>query len=156
MVDVDVKKLLDPQGPALQEAMRGKRYEGRVAVAVHWTEIEAALDAGLSITAIYRALSKVGLVGVTVRSFQRQVQARREGARGSGTATKPATEPRTLAAEAAADGPSGLEASAPGGPDSAEPAEKRSGIPERPWRKGPRVPPNPNAIFRPHDPLADD
>jgi hypothetical protein len=156
MIDVDVKKLLNPLGPAVQEAVKGARNEGRVAVAVHWTEIEAALDAGLTIAAIYRVLSKAGLVGVTVRSFTRQVQARREGARGLGLAAKPATEPRPLAAIAATGGPLFQEASAPTAPDSAGLAEKRPGIPDRPWRKGPRVPPDPNAVFRPRDPLADE
>jgi hypothetical protein len=156
MADIDVKKLLNPTGAGIQDAVQGAWSTGRVAVAVYWAEIDAALQAGVPVSAIYRALHKAGLVTVTRQAFGRQVKARREGARGSWTAAKPATELRALPAIAATDGPQGLEAPAPAGPDSAEPGEKRSGIPDRPWRKGPRVPPNPNAVFRPRDPLADE
>lgn len=150
MTDVDVKKLLNPVGPAVQEAVKGGRNEGRIAVAVHWSEIEAALTAGLTIAAIHRVLSKAGLVSVSVRSFQRQVLARREGA-----AAKPTVEPHSLAATAAINGAPAQAASAPAGPDDPQPAEKRPGFPQRPWRTGPRKAPDPNLVFRPRDPLAD-
>lgn len=156
MTHVDVKKLLNPLGPAVQEAVKGARNEGRIAVAMHWPEIEAALDAGLTIAAIHRVLSKAGLVGVTVRSFQRQVLAHREDGRSSGAPAKPTTVPRPSAESAetsqaaTSDAPAQAEAARP------KPPEIKPGIPHRPWRTGPYQPPDPNAVFRARDPLADD
>jgi hypothetical protein len=155
MAQNDVTTLLDPFGPELRKAAQGSPNEARVAVAVHWPQIEKALDSGFTISAIYRVLSKAGVVGVTLRSFTRQVKARREGARGSRTAAK-AAEPEVSPAVAAGGGSPSPDASAPAGPERSEPAEKRPAIPDRPWRKGPHVPPDPNAIFRPRDPLADE
>lgn len=149
MTDVDVKKLLNPVGHAVQEAVKGGRNEGRVAVAVHWPQIEAALDAGLTIAAVHRVLSKAGLVGVSVRSFQRQVLARREAG-----AAKPTVEPRSFPATAATYG-APAQATPPAGADEPQPAETRPGLPHRPWRTGPRKAPDPNLVFRPRDPLAD-
>jgi len=154
MTDVDVKKLLNPVGAAVQEAVKGARNEGRVAVAVHWSAIEEALDSGLTIAAVHRVLSKAGLVAISVRTFQRQVLARREGPKSSGAA-KPEARPRALAATAVRDGAADQGTFAPAGPDDLQPAEKRSGIPHRPWRTGPRKAPDPNLLFRPRDPLAD-
>lgn len=156
MTRVDVKNLLNPLGPAVQEAVKGARNEGRVAVAVHWAEIEAALDAGLTIAAIYRVLSKAGLVGVTVRSFQRQVQARREGASGTRTTPKPAAEPRPSTEGSEASQATKQDAPAEAAALGPEPSEIKRGIPHRPWRTGPRQAPDPNLVFKPRDPLADD
>ncbi len=156
MPAVDVKKLLDPTGPQAQEIVHGTRIAGRVAVTVYWDEIENGLRSGLSVTAIYRLLHKAGLVSVTLQAFTRQVKARREGARGPGTAAKSATEPRPAAesavsAEAAKpDTPAQAATVKPGLP------EIKPGIPHRPWRTGPYQPPDPNAVFKPRDPLADD
>ena len=155
MAEVDVKTLLNPLGPAVKEAVQGARNEGRVAVAVHWTEIQAALDAGLTIAAIYRVLSKAGLVGVTVRSFTRQVKARREGKRvsqavGSMAGAAPAKPSAT------AEGALRPDASTIDGLDSPAAPQRRPAGPRRPWRTGPREAPDPNAVFRPRDPLADE
>lgn len=155
MTDVDVKKLLNPMGPAVQEAVKGARNEGRVAVSVHWTEIEAALNAGLTIAAIYRVLSRAGLVGITVRSFQRQVRARREGTIGSRTAPKPVAEPRPSAGSAEASQAAKSDAPAQAAVARPKLPEIKPGIPHRPWRTGPYEPPDPNAVFKPRDPLAD-
>lgn len=124
MSDVDVKKLLDPTGPAVQQTVHGTRIAGRVAVRVYWEDIENALRSGLSITAIYQLLHKAGKVSVTLQAFTRQVKARREGARGSEAAAKPATEPRPSPAVAAAGGTPSPEAVAPAGSERAETAQK--------------------------------
>jgi hypothetical protein len=175
MADINVTKLLDPHGPQLQKAARGMPNEARAAVTVHWGQIERAMDSGYAITAIYRVLTDAGLLSISLRSFHRQVQARREGARGSRTAAKQATElrPSAESAEAseaatpvteprsAAGNANASEARKPDAPAQAEAArpklpETKSGIPHRPWRTGPHIPPDPNAVFRPRDPLADD
>jgi hypothetical protein len=175
MADIDVTKLLDPHGPQLQKAARGMPNEARAAVMVHWGQIERAMDSGYAITAIYRVLTDAGLLSISLRSFHRQVQARREGARGSRAAAKPATEPRPSAGSAeaseaakpvtdprpAAGNAEASEARKPGAPAPVAaarptPPEIKPGIPHRPWRTGPHIPPDPNAVFRPRDPLADD
>jgi hypothetical protein len=156
MAQTNVSALLDPKGPKLQAAAQGAPNAGRVAVAVHWPEIEKALDSGFTISAIYRVLSKENVVSVSLRSFTRQVKARREGARGSGTTTKPAGEaPASPPARAGAE-PRGPDGSAPEGADRPELAEKPPAGPHRPWRTGTREAPDPKAVFKPRDPLADD
>ena len=156
MAENNVDQVLDPQGETLQGIVRGRRGAGRFEVTLLWPKIEKALDAGASITAVWEALSKNGLVSIQRRAFSNEVQARREGVRGSGTAAKPATELRPSAGNANAS-----EARKPDAPAQAEVArpklpEIKSGIPHRPWRTGPHIPPDPNAVFRPRDPLAED
>jgi hypothetical protein len=136
MAQTNVSALLDPKGPKLQAAAQGAPNAGRVTVAVHWPEIEKALDSGFTISAIYRVLSKEDVVSVSLRSFTRQVKARREGAKVSRPATKAADEAPASPAAGAAERP-------PAGP-------------QRAWRTGPREAPDPTAVFKPRDPLADD
>jgi hypothetical protein len=155
MAGSTVDKLLDPMGETLRDIARGRRGAGRLQVTVLWPQIETALDSGATVTMVWEALSKQGLVSIKLRGFSKEVKARREGARGSRTALKPVIEPRVSAAAAAGGAPT-PEASAPAEPDRPEPTAKRPGIPDRPWRKGPHVPPDPNRIFKPRDPLADD
>jgi hypothetical protein len=93
MTDVDVEKLLDPRGEALRAAIRGKWGLGRMEVTLSWPYIEKALDAGARVGAIWEALHRNGLVSVTKRTFARRVKARREGAKSSAAAAKPAAEP---------------------------------------------------------------
>jgi hypothetical protein len=154
MAETDVSKLLDPRGPQLQKAARGTPNEARVAVAVHWGQINLALDAGYTTTAIYRVLSEAGLVSISLRSFHRQVLARREAERMSWAAVKPAAEPRPSTAAPAGEAPI-TEGAAPAVPVRSEVTEKRPGIPDRPWRRGPREAPDPNFVFKPRDPLAE-
>lgn len=156
MPAVDVKKLLDPTGPQAQEIVHGTRISGRVAVTVYWDEIESGLRSGLSVTAVYQLLHKAGLVSVTLQAFTRQVKARREGARGSRTATKPAIEPRPAVESAVSAGGAEPDTPTQDATDKPKPPEIKPGIPHRPWRKGPYQPPDPNAVFKPRDPLADD
>ena len=147
--------LLDPLGETLKDIARGRRGAGRMQVTVLWPQIEKALDAGATVTMVWEALSKQGLVSIKLRGFSKEVRARRERSGSSASAAKPASEPRPLAATAVTDGAPGQAASAPAGPDDPQPAEKRPGIPHRPWRTGPRKAPDPNLVFRPRDPLAD-
>lgn len=156
MTEHDVLKLLDPRGPQLQAALRGAPNEARVAVTVHWEQIKQAIEAGYTTKAIFKVLSEAGLLSISLRSFHRQVQARRKGARGLESAAKPAIEPRP------SDGSAGLseaakgEAPALGDAREPEPAEVTPTRPRRSWRTGPYVPPDPTKVFRPRDPLADD
>lgn len=156
MPEVDVKKLLDPTGPEAQAIVHGTRIQGRVAVTVYWAEIENALRSGLSITAIYRPLHKAGKVSVTLQAFTRQVKARREGTRAARAPAKPTTEPQFSAESAEAS--QAAKSDAPVQAAAARPKlpEIKPGIPHRPWRTGPYQPPDPNAVFKPRDPLADD
>lgn len=156
MPDVDVKKLLDPTGPEAQAIVHGTRIQGRVAVTVYWGEIENALGSGLSISAIYRLLHKAGKVSVTLQAFTRQVKARREGTKAALAPAKRAAEPQPSAGSvevsqaAKSDAPAQAAAATPKLP------EIKPGIPHRPWRTGPRQAPDPNMVFKPRDPLADD
>lgn len=156
MAENDVDQVLDPQGETLRGIVRGRRGAGRFEVTLLWPRIEKALDAGASITAIWEALSQNGLVSIQRRAFSNEVRARREGARGSGTAAKPATEPRPSAGSAEASQAAKSDATAPAAAATPKLPEIKPGIPHRPWRTGPRQAPDPNAVFRPRDPLADD
>lgn len=156
MRPVDVKKLLDPTGPQVQKIVHGTRIAGRVAVTVYWDGIEDGLRSGLSVTAIYCLFREAGLVSVTLQAFTRQVKARRERARGSETAAKPAAEPLPVAESAVSADEAKPDASAQAAMDKPKPPETKPGIPHRPWRTGPYEPPDPNAVFKPRDPLADD
>jgi hypothetical protein len=156
MPDVDVKKLLDPTGPEAQAIVHGTRIQGRVAVTVYWAEIENALRSGLSITAIYRLLHKAGKVSVTLQAFTRQVKARREGTRAARAPAKPATEPRPSVESAVSADAAKPDTPAQTATDKPKLPEIKPGIPHRPWRTGPYQPPDPNAVFKPRDPLADD
>ena len=139
MAQIDVNTLLDPLGPELQKAAQGTPNEARVAVAVHWPQIEKALDSGFTISAIYRVLSKAGLVAVTLRSFTRQVKARREGAGGAGTAAKSAGLAPVIE-----------------NPEGPKPANKADGRPQPKWMTVPYEDPDPKAVFKERDPLVDD
>jgi hypothetical protein len=152
MTQIDVDALLNPLGPDLRKAAQGTPNEARVAVAVFWPQIEKALESGFTISSIYRVLSKAGAVGVTLRSFTRQVNARREGTRGSRGAAKQAGEARALLASEAS---SERAAVASAGLDASEQADKPAALPRRPWQVGPREAPDPNTVFKPRDPLAD-
>jgi hypothetical protein len=132
--------LLDPMGEILRDIAHGRRGAGRLQVTVLWPQIEKALDAGATVTMVWEALSKQGLVSIKLRGFSKEVKARRERARG----------PRS-----AADRPPGVEVAAARS-ETAEPGENRPGIPHRPWRTGPRKAPDPNLVFKPRDPPADD
>lgn len=175
MAENNVDQVLDPQGETLRGIVRGRRGAGRFEVTLLWPRIEKALDAGASITTIWEALSQSGLVSIQRRAFSNAVQARREGARGSGTAARPATElrPSAQSAEASeaatpvteprpsagsAEASQAAKSDAPAQAEAARPKlpEIKPGIPHRPWRTGPRQAPDPNAVFRPRDPLADD
>jgi hypothetical protein len=159
MAQTNVSALLDPKGPKLQASAQGAPNAGRVTVAVHWPEIEKALDSGFTISAIYRVLSKEDVVSVSLRSFTRQVKARREGAKASRATTKAADEaPASPAAGAAgaAEQSHGPTASATAGLDRPAAAERPPAGPQRAWRTGPREAPDPKAVFKPRDPLADD
>ena len=150
-------KLLDPTGEEFRTIAnaKGRRGAGRLAVTVLWPDIEKALNAGATVTMVWQALSKQGLVSIQLRSFTRQVKARREGLRGAAGAAKPAAEALVssvpVVAVQAPEGGTSLLA-----PAVVERSETRSGLPERPWRKGPHVPPDPHAVYRPRDPLAED
>jgi hypothetical protein len=111
------------------------------------------------VAAVYRALRKAGLVSVTRQAFTRQVRARREGVRDRGPTAKPEAGSRPSGTPTTTTGPSPLEPPAPPAPppaDASGPPPRRPGIPDRPWRQGPHVPPDPGAVFRPRDPLADE
>ena len=136
MPNVDVKKLLSPSGPEVREAHQGARNAALVAVAAYWPEIEEALNNKLTVTAVYRILSKAGLVSVTRQAFARQVKARREGA---GTAAKPAGE--VLVIE---------------NPEGPAPANKADSRPLPKWMTVPYEDPDPKALFKERDPLVDD
>ena len=153
MNDIDMTKLPDPASPEIQEAVIGNA--ARVAVAVHWALIEHLLKSDIPVAAIYRRLRKAGHVRVTRQAFTRQVKVRREGSRGSNAAAKPEAEPRPSAesAEASEEAKPDTPAAAAAKPEL---QEIKPGIPHRPWRTGPRTPPDPNAVFKPRDPLADD
>ena len=151
MAKVDVDKLLDPAGDTMQGIVRGRRGAGRVEVAVLWPGIEKALDRDLSITAIWEALSKQGLVSIKLRGFTKAVKARREGVRSSRTAAKPAVDALASPAAGAARGSAEPDASAPARPDRPEVTETPPGRPLPAWRTGPHIPPDPNAVFKPRD-----
>jgi hypothetical protein len=154
MPDVAVKTLLDPTGPNVQHAVHGTRIAGRVAVTVYWEEIENALKSGLSISAIYRLLHQAGYVSVSLQSFARQVKARREGARSARTAIESVAEAPTSRSVSGSPRP---DVSGPQRPSGPGPGASTSTRAPRPWLKGgPPPAPDPNAVFRPRDPLADD
>ena len=148
MPDADVKKLLDPTGPHVQEAVKGSRIAARVAVAVYWEEIEKALEDGLSITAIYNVLHKAGVLSVTLQAFTRQVKARREGKGVLSAATKPANDGATSPA-AGAQGPN---AETPSPAPWLEGADEAVRPAHNPWRRGAHVPPDPSRVFKPSKP----
>jgi len=156
MDGTDGDKVLDPMGDTVQGLVRGKRGAGRLEVTVLWPQIEKALDAGVPVKTIWQALSQNGLVSIKRRGFAREVKSRREGAGGLGTAARLAAEPQAPTEKAPAGGAPSPAASASAGADGLEPAERRPGLPDRPWRRGPREAPDPNFVFKPRDPLADD
>jgi hypothetical protein len=156
MAGSTVEKLLDPMGEPLQEIARGRRGAGRLEVTVAWPQIEKALDAGATVTMLWEALSKQGLVSIKLRGFTREVTNRRKGVRGLGAAAKPAAEPGASAGSAAASAPERPDPPAQAGAAEAKPAEVKPGIPHRAWRTGPRQAPDPTKVFKPRDPLADE
>jgi hypothetical protein len=151
MPDVDVKTLLNPTGSEIQDALKGSRNAGRVAVAAYWNEIDKALQSGVPVAAIYQVLHKAGLVSVTRQAFTRQVKARREVARASRSVAKSAPRPEGGPAEEPQ--PASLSSSPTS--DIQGTADTPSG-PRRPWRTGQREAPDPEAFFTPRDPLAND
>jgi hypothetical protein len=155
MAGTNVDKLLDPMGETLQGIVRGRRGAGRLEVTVLWPQIEKALNAGVTVTAVWEALSKNGLVSIKLRGFSKEVKARREGARGSRPERKLAGA-QPVAPAAAAEGSPSTDSSMTAGPDRLGAAERPPAGPRRPWRTGPREAPDPNAVFRPRDPLADE
>lgn len=152
MADIDVTKLLDPRGPQLQKAARGTPNEARAAVMVHWSQIERAMDAGYTITAIYRVLTDAGLLAISLRSFHRQVQARREGSRGSGTAAKPAGDAQASPALSSAQGSSTAEPSLSARPGEPEVAVKPPAGRRPSWLTEPPPATNRTAVYKPPDP----
>ena len=151
-----VDKLLDPMGETLKDIARRRRGAGRLQVTVLWPQIERALDAGATVTMVWEALSNQGLVSIKLRGFSKEVKARREGARGSRAAPKPVAAPRPSAAGAEASQSARSDAHAQAAASRPNLPEIKPGIPHRPWRTGPREAPDPNRVFKPRDPLADD
>lgn len=153
MAESNVSVLLDPKGEKLQTAAQGAPNAGKVAVTVHWAEIEKALDLGFTISAIHRVLSTEKVISVSLRTFTRQVQTRREGKKVSRAAARPAAETQALPE------PGPPQARAPethqAGTGVAEATVKATAGPRPSWLTQPPPSTNRNAVYKPPSPKSE-